>query len=191
MNAFRSKTQEAGGHLFRTGSSELGTMVHYRGGNRPSAVDRRRHGEAHRGDTAVRGAHGGQLLPTRSASGVQTGQYDVYRGSSLIDIALITGLVVLWPGARALSNDFFVMYFPVLLAFAFVMQPRVSLAYTAIVLGVYGAVTFAADPGLVTDVDKIETLVTRLITLGAIGALGAYSWRIQRDRRRDAVGQAA
>jgi hypothetical protein len=111
--------------------------------------------------------------------------------ASLIDVALITGLVVLWPGARGLNNDFFVLYFPVLLAFTFVMQPRVSLMYTGAVLAVYTAVTILADPGLITGAEEIELLVTRLITLGAVGALGAYFWRIQRDRRREAIGQAA
>ncbi len=105
----------------------------------------------------------------------------------VIDLVLITGLVALWPGAAGLQNDFFVLYFPVVLAFTFVLQPKISLVYTAAVLVAYTAVTLVLDVSIATDPALAELLVTRLITLAAIGALGAYFWRIQRDRRREVM----
>jgi hypothetical protein len=46
-----------------------------------------------------------------------------------------------------------------------------------------GAV-FVSDPGFVLNAQDFELLITRLITLSAMGGLGTYYWRIQRQRRR-------
>jgi hypothetical protein len=41
---------------------------------------------------------------------------------------------------------------------------------------------------LVFSSEGAEQVVLRLITLGAMGGLGTFYWRIQRDRRRAAAG---
>ena len=105
--------------------------------------------------------------------------------ASLIDLALITMVVIIWPDANGIESPFFVMYYPVVLAFAFIMPPTVALPYTFVAIGSYVGAVFIASPDVFTDVAAIEGLVTRLITLGSMGALGAYYWRIQRDRRRN------
>ena len=104
--------------------------------------------------------------------------------ASLIDLALIT-LVVIFRG------EYFILYYPVVLAFAFVMPPKVTAVYTAAVLGAYAGAYFLGDPSFLGDVVAVKTLVMRLITLGATGALGTYYWRIQRNRRRASVGELA
>ena len=104
--------------------------------------------------------------------------------TSLLDLALITGVVVLWLGQGGLASEFYIMYYPVVLAFAFVMPPRITLAYTLAALGSYAVACIVVDPFLVGDIDQVKTLVMRLITLGSMGALGTYFWRIQRNRRR-------
>ena len=64
------------------------------------------------------------------------------------------------------------------------MRPGYSVAYTLAVLASYaGACLLVGGP----DFD-VETLVARLITLGAMGGLGTYYWRIQRNRRRADMG---
>jgi hypothetical protein len=119
--------------------------------------------------------------------------------TSLMDIALITAVVLFWPGAGGLRSPFFIMYYPVVLAFAFIMPPRITLVFTVAALGAYAGASFLAEAFgdaenlllLSSNGDIIqsafESLVTRLITIGAMGVLGTYYWRIQRNRRRAAT----
>ena len=104
--------------------------------------------------------------------------------ASLVDLAAITAVVSLWPEAQGMKSEFFIMYYPVVLAFAFVMPPKATLVYTTAALVAYAAACFVVDPDVITDYIEMESFVTRLITIGAMGALGAYYWRIQRNRRR-------
>ena len=110
--------------------------------------------------------------------------------ASLLDIAVITVVVVIWSGQTGLVSPFFTLYYPVLLAFAFVMPARTTAVYTVATLAAYvGAVLIVQLVPLDTaslDVDEVKSLVVRLITLASMGGLGAYYWRIQRSRRRPA-----
>ena len=111
--------------------------------------------------------------------------------ASAIDIALITGLILLWTSTSSVSGGLFVLYFPALVAFAFIMRPRISIAFTACVLGIYALVAVVSDQLILSSMVTIETLVVRLITLAAVGILAAYFWRIQRRRRSDEQFEAA
>ena len=111
--------------------------------------------------------------------------------ASAIDIALITGLILLWPFSSVLGGGLFVLYFPALVAFAFIMRPRISIAFTACVLGIYAFVAIMSHPAIVSSMEMIETLIARLITLAAVGILAAYFWRIQRRRRSSEQAEAA
>ena len=179
----------------------------------------------------------------------------------LIDLAIITTAVLVWPGgSKGIFSPFFVLYFPVIMAFAFVMPRKATVVFTGLTVVAYvGASLFAevvyppkhlyptlyegtkarvvaasaivsapvapvgSSGSIATDqgptgaepppavVAKAETeasravrnvtlssgyvgtvkgLVMRLITLVAMGALGSYYWRIQRDRRRSAMTEA-
>jgi len=101
--------------------------------------------------------------------------------ASLLDLGAITMVVLLQGGV---DSWFFIMYYPVVLAFAFVMRPVFTLFYACAALLAYTGVCFVADPLEMIDMGSLETLVTRLVTVGAMGGLGAYYWRIQRDRRQ-------
>ena len=107
--------------------------------------------------------------------------------ASLMDIGVITAVVVVWSGQTGLVSPFFILYYPVLLAFAFVMPARSTAVYTVATLAAYvGAVLIVQLVPLDTaslDVDEVKSLVVRLITLASMGGLGAYYWRIQRSRR--------
>ena len=111
--------------------------------------------------------------------------------ASAIDVALITGLILLWTSTSSPGGALFVLYFPALVAFAFIMRPRISIAFTACVLGIYAFVAVVSDPLILSSMAMIETLVARLITLAAVGILAAYFWRIQRRRRSDGQFEAA
>src|SRR5438132_14259083 len=45
--------------------------------------------------------------------------------ASVVDLILITAIVVVWPGEHGLNNQFFVLYFPVVFAFALVFTRRI------------------------------------------------------------------
>ena len=127
----------------------------------------------------------GRYLANRPANGL------LVAVASAIDIALITGLILLWPSNSAVGSGLFVLYFPALVAFAFIMCPRLSIGFTACVLGIYALAVVTSDPGILTSMEEIETLVARLITLAAAGILAAYFWRVQRRRRFDEQAETA
>jgi hypothetical protein len=111
--------------------------------------------------------------------------------ASVVDLVLITAIVVFWPGSSGAANQFFVLYFPVVFAFALVFTRRVEVAYTALAMVAYtGACLFTGSARFdLGPVDK--TIVMRLIVIAAMGFLGNYYFRIQRDRLARATGGGA
>lgn len=112
--------------------------------------------------------------------------------ASVIDLILITAIVVLWPGSHGLHNQSYVLYFPVVFAFALVFTRRYEVVYTvlAIVLYVCACVLTGTVPFDLGSDDKV--LVMRVIVIAAMGFLGNYYFRIQRDRlARAATGKKA
>ena len=110
--------------------------------------------------------------------------------ASVIDLILITAIVVLWPGSHGLHNQSYVLYFPVVFAFALVFTRRYEVVYTvlAIVLYVCACVLTGTVPFDLGSDDKV--LVMRVIVIAAMGFLGNYYFRIQRDRlARAATGK--
>lgn len=102
---------------------------------------------------------------------------------SAVDLAMVTAIVVGWDvdgAGRGLASPFYVYYYPLLLAFAFVFPPRLTAAFTAAVLAAYTTACLGLNPAMVADASELKLLVLRLITLGAMGGLGTYYWRIQR-----------
>ena len=106
----------------------------------------------------------------------------VVTAASIVDLILITAIVVFWPGSHGLHNQFYVLYFPVVFAFALVFTRRLEVVYTVLAILAYtgacvltGTVPF--DGG--SD-DKV--LVMRLIVIASMGFLGNFYFRIQRDR---------
>ncbi len=120
--------------------------------------------------------------------------------ASLLDLTVITLVILVWSGHRGLTSEFYVAYYPVVLAFAFVMPPRVTAVYTSIAVGAYVAACMVAPgvfflDGNTTDfsalnVDAAKALLIRVITIVAVGGLGTFYYRKQRDRRREAARDA-
>ena len=102
--------------------------------------------------------------------------------ASVIDIILITAIVVLWPGSHGLNNQFFVLYIPVVFAFALVFTRKVEVAYTVFAIVAYtgACILTGTVPFDLGSDDKV--LVMRIIVIAAMGFLGNYYFRIQRDR---------
>jgi hypothetical protein len=113
--------------------------------------------------------------------------------SSLLDIGLITTVVAIGTSNSeiGLGSQFYVAYFPVIAAFSFVMPRIASALYTLIAMGAYAAVCLTVNTQVINGSKiewlEMESVITRLIAMGAVGALASYFWRVQRDRRRIAV----
>ena len=109
--------------------------------------------------------------------------------ASLIDLGVVTAMVAAWQGQTGLQSTLFVLYYPILVAFAFVLPRRLTVIFTVLSLVAYTAVCLLVHPAIIGSTADLKNLVMRLITLAAVGALGTYYWRIQRDRRRASAGR--
>jgi hypothetical protein len=114
--------------------------------------------------------------------------------TSLVDLAVITAIVVLWPGRHGLDNQFFVLYYPVVFAFALVFPRGIESIYTALAIAVYAAACFATSSGELVgrlisqhDSSSLKVLVMRAVVIAAMGFLGNFYFRIERDRLRRAA----
>lgn len=100
------------------------------------------------------------------------------------DLLVVTLLIVLWPDASGAESGFFILYYPLVLAVAFVLPPRVSLIYIVSASLAYVVGCIAVDASFLANSLLLEAVSLRTITLAATGVLGAFYWRVQRDRLR-------
>jgi hypothetical protein len=108
--------------------------------------------------------------------------------ASVADLVLITAIVVFWPGPVGLNNQFFVLYYPVVFAFALVFPRAIEAAYTALAMVAYATACFVLGTvSLSSGALDLKTLLMRLIVIAAMGFLGNFYFRIQRDRLRRAT----
>ena len=115
--------------------------------------------------------------------------WTVVIASSIVDLVMISAIVGLWPGGQdGLKSPFFVLYYPVVFAFALVLPRTIEAAYTVFAILVYTAVCFfTGTMSLGNGAEDYKQLVMRLIVMAAMGFLGNYYFRIQRDRLRRAT----
>jgi hypothetical protein len=104
--------------------------------------------------------------------------------TALLDLVVITLLVLTWRGQGGLQSQFFIFYYPLLLAFALVFPPKATLSFTALTLGAYSLACFTSDPAFFVAEGALKLFAMRVITLAATGGLGTYYWRVQRSQRR-------
>ncbi len=105
--------------------------------------------------------------------------------SSLIDLLVISVVISLGlpQGQFGLENPLFILYYPVLLAFALVFARLITAIGISMVCFAYAGIC------LFTGLEAgggMYALVLRLVTLVATGIVGAMYWRIQREARRKA-----
>jgi hypothetical protein len=106
--------------------------------------------------------------------------------ASLIDVIVITAVVAFWHD-DGLVSPFYVLYYPAVFAFALVMAPRLTAIYAGLAMVAYVAACAVADIRFLDSTADAKLLVMRLITLAATAALGAYYYRVQRQRRRSGL----
>lgn len=107
---------------------------------------------------------------------------------NMVDLAVVTSLVIFWnPNQTGLNNDFFILYYPMLFTWALVFPPRLTVGFSIITIAVYAsACVFFTNTSSTTllNENQWQFLAARLITLGAMGGLGTFYYRRQRDSLR-------
>jgi hypothetical protein len=91
--------------------------------------------------------------------------------------------VAFWSGG-GIESELYVLYYPLVFAFALVFPQRITAIYGLLAVGSYAAICILSDTGVLTNSADAKALAMRVITIAATAALGAYYWRIQRQRRR-------
>jgi hypothetical protein len=109
-------------------------------------------------------------------------------GLSAVDIVTVSLIIFLWGEDSGFASPYYIFYYPLILAYAFVLPPRISAVFTVLTLVAYVGVCLSDDPSILYSSLERERLVIRLITLASMGGLGIFYWRIQRQRRREALG---
>jgi hypothetical protein len=103
--------------------------------------------------------------------------------ASVLDMAFVTLVIVLAPGPRGFASPLFVLYYPLLLAAAFVYPRWFTCAYLLAALAGYVAACLVTSAPFLDDGRQLEILVQRLTVGVATAGLGTYYWRIERRRR--------
>jgi hypothetical protein len=105
--------------------------------------------------------------------------------TNLVDVLIITFLIFSWNGAAGLNSNYFILYYPMLFAFALVFPPSIAILYTLLTLILYTTACLATTNfQFIFSIAGFELLAMRLITLGAMGGLGTYYYRRQRQAFR-------
>ena len=125
----------------------------------------------------------------RYMTGKPVNQFMLLFGS-LVDLAVVTSLVVFWNDKQTgVNSHFFILYYPMLFTWALVFSPRITISFSIMTLALYTAAClfFTGDVPLTLNAGEMQTLAARMITLGAMGGLGTYYYRRQRDSLRALV----
>ena len=104
---------------------------------------------------------------------------------SALDLVVITAGIGI---TSRFENEFFVFYYPALLAFSLVFSSRrLSFFIFTLVALAYSMISISMSPGIRVSEEDEKTLIVRLLTMLAVVAAGNLITRIERNRRRDAV----
>lgn len=106
--------------------------------------------------------------------------------ASLTDLGVVAAIIGFVGEGNGLSSPYYILFYPAVFAFALVFPPRWVAGFTGIATILYAMICLVGTPSLIGEADAAKLLAMRLITLAAMGGLGAYFWRVQRQRRRDA-----
>jgi hypothetical protein len=106
--------------------------------------------------------------------------------ATTIDFVFITLIIVLGAGgATGIDNPFFVLYFPVMLAYALVFPRGRTLVVASILIILYLLICLFLPPGVSYAEGDEKVLAVRIVMLLVTALLGTMYWRIQRRRRQD------
>ncbi len=119
-------------------------------------------------------------LHTQLLRGQPVSRRLVYAASAA-DLGVVSALLLAQGG---FESNLFVLYLPALLALSVAFPPRVTFAYTAATVAIYGLIALATAPALEHEA---QIIVVRLIMLVAVAFCGGLYWQIEHARRRTAA----
>lgn len=130
----------------------------------------------------------------RYMTGRPVNQFMLLLGS-MVDLAVVTSLVIFWnTNQTGLYNDFFILYYPMVFTWALVFPPRLTVGFSIITVAVYAAAciffTHTSTLSLLNE-NELQALAARVITLSAMGGLGTFYYRRQRDSLRTLIASKA
>ena len=104
---------------------------------------------------------------------------------SALDVATITSGLIISGGFR---NEFYVLYYPALAAFAVVFASfRLSFAWVTVTAVLYAALSLTLYEGVDFEDSLEKVLFIRIVTMYAVVAAVNLIFRLERIRRREAV----
>ena len=105
--------------------------------------------------------------------------------ATTVDFLFITLIIVLGAGGETgIDNPFFVLYFPVMLAYSLVFPRPRTLVMASILIVVYLLICLFLPPRISFAKGDEKVLAVRIVMLLVTALLGTMYWRIQRMRRR-------
>ena len=108
--------------------------------------------------------------------------------ATFVDLAFVTLVILLGGGGlTGIENPFFVLYYPIVLAFSLVFPRTQTLLCVSVLAVAYALICLFVEPGIRLARGEEEVLAVRLITILCTALLGTMYWRIQRSRRRAAA----
>ena len=109
--------------------------------------------------------------------------------ATTVDFIFITVVIVLGAGgATGINNPFFVLYYPVMLAYSLVFPRRRTLVMAIVVVAAYLLICLFVPPRISIANMEEKVLAVRTVMLLITALLGTMYWRIQRLRRRGQSG---
>jgi hypothetical protein len=105
--------------------------------------------------------------------------------ATLVDMTFVTFIIILGGGGTTgIDNPFFVLYYPLVLAFSLVFPRKISIVCVSVLLVIYFLICLLMKPGVDLAGGDEEILAVRIITILCTAILGTMYWRSQRSRRR-------
>ena len=106
-------------------------------------------------------------------------------GLSVMDLVFITAGIFISSG---FGNNFFVLYYPALLAMAIVFPSRrLTFGAVTLVAIAYTVLSIATEPGVIYADREEKVLIIRIATMFAVVAAANLMHRVERSRRHEAV----
>jgi hypothetical protein len=105
--------------------------------------------------------------------------------STFVDLTFVTFVIILGGGGtKGIDNPFFVLYYPLVLAFSLVFPRARTLSCVSVLLVIYFLICLLMEPGVDLAGGDEEMLAVRIITILCTAVLGTMYWRSQSSRRR-------
>jgi hypothetical protein len=105
--------------------------------------------------------------------------------ATFVDLTFVTFVIILGGGgSTGIANPFFVLYYPLVLAFSLVFPRKRTLVCVCVLLVIYVLICLLMEPGVDLANEGEKVLAVRISTMLCTAILGTMYWRSQRSRRR-------